>query len=138
MCFHLRACATLVIAILSAVALGQTAPSNANSAKQTGQVSGRIILDGQPVLWISVFLIPSDNSPRSVPLAHGVSDKDGKFMIKGLPAGAFRLVTEPNPYVVVKSVYANYADSSVVLHEGEQVSNVDLQLRRGEIGRAHV
>jgi 5-hydroxyisourate hydrolase-like protein (transthyretin family) len=97
-------------------------------------VTGRLTLEGKPAEGIKVVLISADEtSDLNRIAAHTISDKDGFFRLTGVPAGAFTLSIAPNAFVLPDEGYRRSSGKSVVVIEGQNLSDVNLELRRGGV-----
>lgn len=97
-------------------------------------ITGRLTIEGKPAEGIKVVLLSADEaSDLNRIAAHTISDKDGFFRLTGVPAGAFTLSIAPNAFVLPDEGYRRSSGKSVVVIEGQNISNVNLELRRGGV-----
>lgn len=80
-------------------------------------ISGRVVSvsDGQPVAGARVAALANSRAPRDV----AMTDDDGRFSIRGLPAGRYR------PDAVADGMRGN-ADHSIVVGLGEDIDDVTI------------
>jgi len=125
--------------------LAVTASALSQSARQTAQtqnlrggtLTGHITIEGKPAAGVRVLLIPdeSDNltSRRHALDILALTDEDGKFRLTGVPAGTFILTVADAAYVLPETGSSATQGKTVIVHEGEEVSDLDLSLKRGGI-----
>src|SRR5262245_33009831 len=80
------------------------AQSQTGGEKQrTATVSGRVILDGEPLGGVTVQLLPERrpvSAGRVEPL-RAVADEQGRYHIAGIPAGNYRVNILPDEFLIV-------------------------------------
>lgn len=118
--------------VLCVIAIAQQDVGVAKRGDST--VTGRLTIEGKPAEGIKVVLISADEaSDLNRIAAHAISDKDGSFRLTAVPAGAFTLSIVPNAFVLPDDGYRRSSGKSVVVIEGQNISNVNLELRRGGV-----
>ena len=102
-------------------------------ARDLGGIAGLVLdVDGRPVSGVRVAVADTAFTPTG-PLPTSVTDKQGKFLVKNLPAGAYNLYTEKEEDGYPFSMYAftnvnpNYTPTATVT-EGQITSDVVIHL----------
>jgi hypothetical protein len=119
---------TLLIALSVAATLAQVP-----SAPATGSVSGIVLEDGTgtPIEGAQVTVMPMRSSPVAFPMSEpplSVStDQNGRFAIRGLEPGRYRVAVQKSGYAMP---FAPGAATSIDLAAGEEGA-VSLSLQRG-------
>ena len=104
--------------------------------KATGSIGGRVSVSGKAAPEIEVVAIMA-NSPNRRPAARATTDNEGRYRLRGLPAGTYQVI--PLAPTMVSAVnnfdYRMYegAGKSVMLNESESVDDIDLSLARGAV-----
>lgn len=124
---------SLLIALSITAALVQ-APSPPN----TGSVSGRVSEDGSgaPIEDAQVTVMPVRSGPASVSVAELLtvrSDRDGRFMIRGLEPGRYRVAAQKSSYAFVSGPMG--VASVEVAAGGDQAVSLTLQRGAAIVGR---
>ena len=104
----------------------------------TGSISGRLRVVGEPVAYAYVWAFPNAGDPERDGIGN-FSDLNGRFLIEGLPLGEYTLwVSPPRDYCVrVLPEVVNYdLDEAVWPHPlrvtaGGVTEGVEISLRRG-------
>ncbi len=98
----------------------------------TAEISGRVLLNGEPASGVSVVLIASGQSGNS--FGPVKSDKSGHYRIIGLLPGKYTLMATSPGYItaVFEGDYSRRG-KPVSLVENEKIENIDLELRRGGV-----
>ena len=99
----------------------------------TGSVSGRITLHGKGLAGIVVGVRNSDFSAQPTPAIKGTTDADGDYRITRIPAGNYQVSPMAPAYVVTDLVSTRARGRTLLLAEGEDVSDVDFSLERGGV-----
>jgi hypothetical protein len=101
----------------------------------TSTVSGRVTLKGKPARDVTVVLqsqmIGSSSDPGSTPRAK--TDENGWFRITKVTAGRYYLSAIATGFVAVGSMPFEPECKSLNVGEGENVENIDLELKRGGV-----
>ncbi|HKR83479.1 MAG TPA: carboxypeptidase regulatory-like domain-containing protein [Terriglobales bacterium] len=92
----------------------------------TATISGRVVTsEGAPLKSARVVLVPEQKTSGSPQVYSGMSDADGKFNIKGIPAGRYRFFASHNGYVDQQFQSAGTEKGAVLaLRSGEEVKDV--------------
>jgi protocatechuate 3,4-dioxygenase beta subunit len=100
--------------------------------KQTATVSGRVVLKGEPARNVLVYLQPY-NSPPSNPDAYlrARTDDNGRFLIAGVVAGAYGIVALAPGFTTSNA--ARPQDKTINVSEGENIENIDFELKQGGV-----
>ena len=110
--------------------------------RATGTVSGTVQLAEASDRYVSVWALPLDGDPLRDRVG-AFSDRDGAFLIEGLPPGKYVLSVQPvNSFTANRDLYENGAppdlDDSVLLRPlsveaGRTTRAPDIEVRRGRM-----
>lgn len=130
------------IAILLALVFSLDSMARSASApqaeKETGAVSGRVLLDGKPAQGVIVMANPSVTDPAKiveqmlkppVPLK-AATDSDGRYRFEALPAGKYNIT--PSAPTLVRAEPGAFAKELNVA-EGAAIEGIDFSLSRGGV-----
>ena len=116
-------CPAPIRVLLQALLLAAAGSANALPLPQAGgELAGQVLAqDGTPLAGVRISLIATEgNSTLAIPPT--ATDPAGKFTLKGIPPGRYRLRAAKPGYVAIRS-------DPVTLHSGEQTSlNIKLPL----------
>src|SRR6185369_15064527 len=93
----------------------------------TSSIFGRVVTaaEATPLKSARVALVPERQASGSPQVYSGISDADGKFNIKGVPAGRYRFFASHNGYVDQQFQYTGVDKGAVLaLTAGEEVKDV--------------
>jgi hypothetical protein len=125
--FHL---CTVVLTICLQAAAGEQ-PKAVEKLSPTSSVSGWVVTaaEATPLKSTRVILIPERNGTGSLQVRSAMSDADGKFNIKGVPAGRYRFFASHNGYVDQQFQSADAEKGAILaLRAGEEVKDVLFRL----------
>ncbi|HLN99064.1 MAG TPA: carboxypeptidase-like regulatory domain-containing protein [Pyrinomonadaceae bacterium] len=129
-CFALLLIAGVACAVFSVVAESQTkAPKKA----ATSIVSGRVTIHGKAAPGIVVGIHSQAFSMPPAPMLKATTDQEGNYRITGIPAGNYQVTPEAAAYVLPNSPGPRMNGKTLILAEGEDVSNIDFSLMRGGV-----
>jgi hypothetical protein len=98
---------------------------------EMGSISGQVRLNEEPVQGITVILSQKNRNPAS-PFAKTITDKEGRFQFKLQEKGDFIISAFAPGYVTGSpGSSASRFGKQVTVAQGEEVSGIDLVLRRG-------
>jgi hypothetical protein len=111
-------------AFMTALVLG-----TAGSAQvQTGSISGRVTVGGQPVQGVILLLQPRGTTRQK----KAVTDSEGRYRISGIPPGSYRI--EPSsPTLILPQTDSGSNGKLVIIGNGEQIEALDLELVAGSV-----
>ena len=95
----------------------------------TASISGKVTIKGKPAVGVVIMATPADDYRRpSVQKPHRArTDQTGRYRITDLPAGSYTITPVAPALVLVQQ------SESVVLSEGEEVEDINLQLAPGGV-----
>lgn len=95
----------------------------------TGSISGKVTVKGKPAVGVTIMATESDDyqTPRVQKPQRARTDQTGRYRITDLPAGSYTIVPLTPTLVPVQQ------SESIVLSEGEDVEDVDVQLAPGGV-----
>jgi len=122
---------SLLVLCLSAISSFAQAPP-ANNA--TAKVSGRITIEGQPVLGVQVLFIKDDgqNVISGLKPASAKTNADGTYEIENLSAGSYHVAVYAPSYLIEGEMPYGYG-KAVNIGKGDQIDDLDFSLRRGGV-----
>ncbi|HXI92288.1 MAG TPA: carboxypeptidase-like regulatory domain-containing protein [Blastocatellia bacterium] len=124
--------ATMIIALAATVPAH--APLQASKTKEsTGSISGRVTIGDVGARGVTVLLVSAENAPIERPVAKSTSDQDGRFQIKGVPAGSYFLQAFAPALIAASDNVFGRQGKTVNLIEGEAVDGADIALRTGGV-----
>ena len=124
--------ATMIIVLAATVPAH--APLQASKTKEsTGSISGRVTIGDVGARGVTVLLVSAENAPIERPVAKSTSDQDGRFQIKGVPAGSYFLQAFAPALIAASDNVFGRQGKTVNLIEGEAVDGADIALRTGGV-----
>lgn len=110
----------------------------AQEAKETGAISGRVLLDGKPAQSVILLATPSVTDPARIveqmlkPPASlkAATDSDGRYRFEALPAGKYNIM--PSAPTLVSAEPGAFAKDLNVT-EGSAIEGIDFSLSRGGV-----
>jgi len=97
----------------------------------SGTISGRVTINDQPARGVIVLVLPGDPGLSNKTTSKATTDSDGRFQLRGIPAGGYQLQTFA-PALVTSNLYGR--QSQVInLNDGESVDGIDLALKPGGV-----
>lgn len=127
---------TIFVALLAGMhAFARSAPP-AQDPKETGTITGRVLLDGKPAQSVIVLATPSITDSARVgeqmlkppaPLK-AATDSDGRYRFETLPAGKYNIM--PSAPTLV-SVEPDAFAKKLSVAEGAAIEGIDFSLSRG-------
>jgi hypothetical protein len=128
--------ALLLLLLLLGLHRSPMAQSQVIGVKQrTATVSGRVILDGEPLGGVTIRLFPermaASGDPRK-PL-QAITDEQGRYRFTGIIAGSYQISLHPNEFLISGGLPSALQTKMISVLEGEKVEQFDLILRRGGI-----
>lgn len=129
------------IAIILALMFGTESltrsPSLAQDSKETGTVTGRVLLDGKPAQGVIVIATPSVSDPTKMveqmlkpsTLPKAVTDSDGRYRFEAVPAGKYSIALSA-PTLVSADPEAH---NLVTVSEGATIEDINFSLSRGGV-----
>jgi len=122
---------SLLVLCLSAISSFAQAPP-ANNA--TAKVSGRITIEGQPVLGVQVLFIKDDgqNVISGLKPASAKTNADGTYEIENLSAGSYHVAVYAPSYLIEGEMPYGYG-KAVNIGKGDQIDDLDFSLGRGGV-----
>jgi hypothetical protein len=114
-------------------AKAQTNPQNKTIKKPTGSVSGYVTVKGKAKSGIVVGVRTADLSPQAGPLRKAVTDADGNYRVKDLPAGTYQVLPVAPAFIVSDLNSLGRQGKSVILEDGENVEGIDFSISRGGV-----
>lgn len=97
----------------------------------SGTISGRVTINDQPARGVIVLLLPSGPRLSNTTTSKATTDNDGRFQLRGLPAGGYQLQAFA-PALVTSNLYGRQAQI-INLNDGESVDGIDLALKPGGV-----
>jgi len=126
--------ALLLLMFIPSLRQSPEAQSQTGSEKQrTATVSGRVILNGEPLGGVTIQFLPKRGSVkdgREEPL-RAVADEQGRYVITGIPAGIYRVDVLSDEFLIAGGLGYIKRQNSINVLEGEKVEQFDLVLKRG-------
>ena len=109
-------------------------PGNGGN-QRTATVSGQVILNGEPLVGVTIHLFPermlASGDPRK-PL-QATTDGQGRYRITGIVAGNYNIGILANEYMIIGAPASNLQRRILSVSEGEKVEKFDLVLKRGGV-----
>jgi protocatechuate 3,4-dioxygenase beta subunit len=128
--------ALLLLMFIPSLRQSPAAQSQTNSEKlRTATVSGRVILNGEPLSGVTVQFLPERRpvqAGRVEPL-HAFADEQGRYHITGIPEGSYRVKILPGEFLIVVGLPYPVRQKLINVAEGEKVEQFDLVLKRGGV-----
>jgi hypothetical protein len=128
--------ALLIIALATPALSQEKLKGSAIQGSSNGAMSGRVTIEGKPApgLRITLSFVGRTPSPSHGDLSReAFTDQSGKFSISGLPAGTFALGVASSAYVLQDTERTGSNGKTIILHEDEELKDLDLQLSRGGV-----
>ena len=111
-----------------------------------GRITGRVLDDaGRPLPEVKIDLILQDGPDISLQGLYALTDKEGNYELKGVPAGRYLLGVNlssapderlPHPRTYYPGVGSAAEATAITLAEGERLKDFDLRLLPRYTGRA--
>ena len=125
--------ALLLLMCLPSLRQSPATQSQANNEKQqTATISGRIILNGEPLGGVTIQLLPKRRSVqtgREEPL-RAVADGQGRYQITEIPAGIYLVDILSDEFLIVGGLGYIKRQKLISVLEGEKVEQFDLLVKR--------
>ena len=101
----------------------------------TATISGRVVVKGAPARSVLVYLQPQQGPAPSNPEAvqRARTDAGGQFRIAGVAAGAYRVIALSPGFISSDSVRPGLQGKTINVSEGENVENVEIELKQGGV-----
>ena len=101
----------------------------------TAMISGRVVVKGAPARSVLVYLQPQQGPAPSNPEAvqRARTDAGGQFRIAGVAAGAYRVIALSPGFISSDSVRPGLQGKTINVSEGENVENVEIELKQGGV-----
>jgi hypothetical protein len=126
--------ALLLLMCLPSLRQNPAAQSQTSSETQrTATISGRIILNGEPLGGVRIQFLPKRGSVRTgreEPL-RAVADGQGRYQITGISAGIYRVDILSDEFLLTGGAGYIKRRQFISVLEGENVEQFDLVLKRG-------
>jgi protocatechuate 3,4-dioxygenase beta subunit len=126
--------ALLLLMFIPSLRQSPAAQSQTDSEKQrTATVSGRVILNGEPLSGVTIQFLPKRGSVkdgREEPI-RAVADEQGRYQITGIPAGIYRVEVLSDKFLHAEELGYIKQQKVISILEGEKVEQFDLVLKRG-------
>src|SRR5215475_13056769 len=103
-----------------------------NEKQQAATISGRIVLNGEPLGGVTIQLLPKRGSVqtgREEPL-RAVADGQGRYQITEIPAGIYLVDILSDEFLIVGGLGYIKRQKLISVLEGEKVEQFDLVLKR--------
>lgn len=101
--------------------------------KATASVSGKVVIEGQPVQNAQVLIRKYDNKPSDSESISALTDAEGKYKITGLTPGRNIITVYAPAHVIEGDPTASVYGRTIEITEGESIENVDFSLIRGGV-----
>ncbi len=128
--------ALLLLIFLTGPHRNGAAQSPVKSEKQpAATVSGRVILNGEPLSGVTIQLFPERMAASGDPRKRhqAIADEQGSYRITGIIAGSYHVSVFPNEFLITGGLPANQHARMLSVLEGENVEHFDLILKRGGV-----
>ena len=124
-----------VVVLASILVVASTASAFPQDTKKepTGSITGRVTVTGRPAARVTVTLRPSDQSQMQQHTAKAVTDEEGRFTLKSVPAGNYTILPNTPALVVSADTSFGQPGKSVTLADGEEVDGIDFSLVKGGV-----
>jgi protocatechuate 3,4-dioxygenase beta subunit len=126
--------ALLLLMFIPSLRQSPAAQSQPGSEKlRTATVSGRVILNGEPLGGVTIQFLPKRGSVkdgREEP-HRAVADEQGRYRITGIPAGVYRVDVPSDEFLIAGGLGYIKRQNMINILEGEKVEQFDLVLKRG-------
>ena len=121
-----------ILGLAACLVVGSMRPAWTQSAAGTGEISGAVVTTSVPPTPLARVLVTvSSSSLKSSQTV--ITDHQGRFAFRGLPAGSFTLVAARSPYV--KTAFGakrpGRPGTPINLAAGQRVTDVAIPLARG-------
>jgi protocatechuate 3,4-dioxygenase beta subunit len=97
----------------------------------TATVSGRVTLKGEPARGVMIILDGRTSFPSNTHSAR--TDENGRFRFTGVAAGRYSVDAFAPGYASTKDKSHSALEKSLNITEGEEVENIDFEIKRGGI-----
>lgn len=129
--FSAGAVSALLFCLLPNI-LGYSQTKSAQPAG-TASISGRVFIKGEPIRGVMVSLQSQQPGQVSNMRNQAKTDGNGQFRLTGIQAGRYSLMAlAPGFYMPGESDYG-FRGKTILLSEGEQVENIDIEIVRGGV-----
>jgi hypothetical protein len=127
---------SIVFAVLCGLSHQAAAqPQQRAVATGTATVSGRVTLKGEPARDVTVYLQSQRGAMPSNPneILRAKSGEDGRFRITGVKAGSYYVIALAPGFASLQDGNFALRGNTVNVSEGEEVENIDVELKRGGV-----
>lgn len=122
------------VAFASILVVCSVPTSSAQESKKepSGSITGRVTVGGRPAVRVAVMLTTDQGLPQPPP-ARALTDEEGRFTLKSVPAGSYKVLPHTPTLVVESDTSFGQPGKSVTLGDGEEVDGIDFSLVRGGV-----
>jgi protocatechuate 3,4-dioxygenase beta subunit len=99
----------------------------------SGSITGRVTVGGKPAPRVTVMLSPSDRGFQQPPPVRAITDDEGRFTLKSIPAGSYTVLPHTPALVVGAETSFAQPGKTVTLGDGEDVDGIDFSLVKGGV-----
>jgi Carboxypeptidase regulatory-like domain len=117
------------IVVLASPIIARQQPNQ--TKEPSGTISGRVTVDDRPARGVIVLLLPGDLGLSNKPTSKATTDSDGRFQLRGIPAGGYQLQAFA-PALVSSNTYGR-PSQIINLNDGESVDGIDVALKPGGV-----
>jgi hypothetical protein len=103
------------------------------SSAGTATVSGRVVLNGEPMVGVTVRLQRQQSDLPSTSALRAKTDENGRYHITGIARGRYSVIALAPGYIRTGDVEYGPRGKTVNVAEGENVENIDIELKRGGV-----
>ena len=123
--------ATMILAL--AATTFSRSPFQTSQTKQVrGSISGRVTIEDRPARGVTVSLFAEDSSSGKL-LTKATSDHEGRFQLRSVPAGSYRLQAFAPALVAAGDSMFGRFGKAINLLEGEDADVADIALKPGGV-----